>query len=161
MRSVDERLESLAARVEQLERRNRVWRRMSFLGVASAVASLLLLTGRGPTAQDVRAAEDKTGVREVKARRFVVVDDKGKERGYFGLDPSNITPNVTYLWFYDGDNTSMVLLFAGNKAAEIDLDAGGRRTDSKKVFAIMSASARAGKPQIRLSDESKVLFEQP
>lgn len=89
-------VESLVQRVAQLERENRRWR----VGLALAV---VLVVAAGVPAWTWSAGSPD----ELRAKRFVLVDDAGNDRGSFGLLVAG-EPWLS-LWNKAGDEVSLVI----------------------------------------------------
>lgn len=85
-------MEILARRLEQVERDVRWWRRIRITALlVGAVAGLV-------------SAISPEVIDEIRARRFVVVSDDGRERGVFGQQPRSILGEVgLYLLDKSGD----------------------------------------------------------
>ena len=109
-----------AERLDKLERLNRTAMRLALTALLSTGAIVLVGLGRPSTGQsDVRGVQN-----EVRARKFVLVDDAGHERAELGIAPDGRAGLVvwdkaksTSVWLGTDDH-EMPLLAFGSKTGE-------------------------------------------
>lgn len=126
-------MDTVTQRLDRLERENRWWRA---LGIVS-VAALGLVVMIGATWSKVPD--------EVKARKFVLIGEKGKRRGvWWGFD------DVSTLDLLNKDGTEVVLRLSVNPlyGAEVSL---GRGVGERLVLLAMGTD---GSPYLRLEDKN-------
>jgi hypothetical protein len=110
----------LTARIERLERENRRFKAAALLGVVGIAA----LTVMAPTAVRQAAPPPAPAVtEEVRARRFVLVDETGKVRAT--LDTQNLGwPHLSRagLTVYSADNTRRAVVSSDNLMNQIAVE---------------------------------------
>lgn len=101
-------LDTLNQRIDRLEWEVRKWKVMG--SVAVAVLTFILFAGalRVPVPEEIRA------------RRFVVVDEQNERRGYLGMSP--LGGDVTVLYLFDkGEKTGIKMRVVPNDSAALFL----------------------------------------
>ncbi len=113
------KLDALARRIERMERQIRRWK---ILGIAAVAALGLVALLAGPNGRDAKAAETKEynitlppevyrsgtaqSAGEIRTRRFVIVDKKGRVRGKLQVSETG-TPSLNL--FSKGGQTQVKL----------------------------------------------------
>jgi hypothetical protein len=93
----DAQIELILARLTRLERQNRRWQAVSTLAVL--ICGMVLLVGAG-------RSEEPNIAKEIRARQFVLVDERGTVLARLGALPHG----AMGLGFYDAGKKSRVLL---------------------------------------------------
>ena len=126
-------MDTVAQRLDRLERENRWWRALGVVAVAAL--GLFVMTG---------AIWSKVPD-EVKARKFVLIGEEGKKRGvWWGFD------DVSSLDLLNKDGTEVVLRLSVNPlyGAEVSL---GRGVGERLALLAMGTD---GSPYLRLKDKN-------
>jgi hypothetical protein len=132
---------TLVTRLERVERENRRWKVIG-LGVMTLMGLALLMGAAKPGVQD-----------EVRARRFTLVDDKGKIQGFLGFSAIG-SPTLFLL-----DNPT-VTLFDSERRPRVQLSGGvvksGLRLYAKDGDPLVDLYIEGGEwPRLSLYDKSK------